>query len=453
MSMISTFADLLEAFRRKETQLLDKQAITHAPTIGRMYEGLTQTILERAFPEGLDLGVVSGFVANDRGDLSRQIDCMLVSGQGEPIPYTDDHKYHIQNVIAVIEVRKSLYAKGLDSAYSNLISVRKLQGGGLPESRLFNDAHRSILGSDPDNYDDITELPVWKFQLGLVLYIESITPVRIVLGYHGYASETNFRKAFFQHLERNQAVRHYGPSNLPSLITSGGFSLIKLNGMPYSIPVANNQAELYAAYAMPNLADNAPVGADLWPLYASYAGNPMVLLFELIWTRITYDRHVFLPDFGSDLNLEILNPLLLARALERDGEVGWYYERFVLPPGVLKRIPATAEWQPVELDEGQFTVLAVLVLMENSGVADGVDIDSPELLREFENSVYSLRDSIEYLRQVGLASLQDDKLRLLTKECKFAALSDGRVVAGDDSGGRFSKWLITHTQAVDADQV
>jgi hypothetical protein len=123
--MISTVTDLLEALRHKEVQLLDKQDITHAPTIGRMYEGLTRKILEKTFPEGLDLRVVSGFITNSRGDLSKQIDCMLVSGEGERIPYTDDYKYHIQNVIAVVEVKKNLYSSDLDSAYKNLITVLK----------------------------------------------------------------------------------------------------------------------------------------------------------------------------------------------------------------------------------------------------------------------------------------------------------------------------------------
>ena len=100
--MISIVAELLEAFRRKEAELLDKQDITHAPTIGRMYEGLTREVLERSIPTDLDLRVVSGFITNDSGELSKQIDCMLVIGEGEQIPYTDDYKYHISNVIAVI---------------------------------------------------------------------------------------------------------------------------------------------------------------------------------------------------------------------------------------------------------------------------------------------------------------------------------------------------------------
>jgi hypothetical protein len=221
--------------------------------------------------------------------------------------------------------------------------------------------------------------------------------------------------------------------------------------MPYSIPVARSQAELYAAYGMPNLAEAAPVNSDLWPLYASYASNPMVLLLELIWTRVTYDKQIFSLAFGSDLNLEILKPLLLAKAIERDGEVAWYCEPFVLPPSILNRIPSTANWQPIELNQGQFVVLARLVWRENAGITEGLDVDSPELLAEFQNSDYSLSDSIAFLQRVGLVSFEGGKLQLLTRGLKVAALPDDRVVAGEDASGRFSNWLTKYMGGFNAE--
>src|SRR3990172_12467034 len=120
--MISTVADLLDALKNQEAKLLDEQKITHAPTIGSMYEGLTKSILERALPSKLELRVVSGFITNESGRISKQIDCMLVDGIGEKIPYTDNYRYDIENVIAVIEVKKNLYSDELDSAYKNLAS-------------------------------------------------------------------------------------------------------------------------------------------------------------------------------------------------------------------------------------------------------------------------------------------------------------------------------------------
>ena len=448
--MISTIADLLDAFRQKERQLLDKQNISHPPTIGQMYEGLTRTVLERTFPEGLDLRVVSGFIINDKGESSKQIDCMLVSGEGEPVPYTNDYKYHFKDVIAVIEVKKNLYSNELDNAYQNLMSVRKLlQPNVFPENRLFNDAHRSILRTDPDVFEDIYKLPVWQFQLSLALFVESVTPIRIVLGYHGFSSEIGFRNAFINYLENNPFVRSYGAADFPNLIISGEYSLIKLNGMPYSLPV-NNQTALYAGYGMRNLAEEAPEKKDLWPLYASYAGNPMVLMLELIWTRLTYEKQISLFGFDSDLNVEILKLLLLAKAVERNGEVGWYYEHFYMPPEILDRIPMMDSWQPIELNEGEHIALTIIILMENSGVTDGVDINSSQLIREFEDSAYPLEDSVKNLYKAGLISIENGKLRLLTRECSIAVLPDGRFVAGENSSGRFSNWLEKYQKDFDS---
>ena len=42
---IITIADLLNAFSKHENERLKKKQITHRPTIGKMYEGLTAKIL------------------------------------------------------------------------------------------------------------------------------------------------------------------------------------------------------------------------------------------------------------------------------------------------------------------------------------------------------------------------------------------------------------------------
>ena len=48
--MINSIATLLRQLQAKEAAKLDEQGITHAPTIGAMYEGLTRDLLDRACP-------------------------------------------------------------------------------------------------------------------------------------------------------------------------------------------------------------------------------------------------------------------------------------------------------------------------------------------------------------------------------------------------------------------
>ena len=118
--MIKTFKDLLQDLKEKGIQEIEQYLnIGHNPTIGDMYEGLTKELMEKSIFEGLELSVVSGKIINDDGVLSRQIDCMIVVGDGEKLPYTDSYIYNINNVIAVIEVKKKLFSKELQSAHEN----------------------------------------------------------------------------------------------------------------------------------------------------------------------------------------------------------------------------------------------------------------------------------------------------------------------------------------------
>lgn len=86
--------------------------------IGDMYEGLTSELLNKSIFEGLDLRIASGKVKNNSGFLSSQIDCMLVVGDGDNIPFTNKKVYHYSQVIAVLEVKKILTKKKLSIPFS-----------------------------------------------------------------------------------------------------------------------------------------------------------------------------------------------------------------------------------------------------------------------------------------------------------------------------------------------
>jgi hypothetical protein len=98
--------------------------------------------------DGLDLRVVDGKITNASGKLSDQIDCMLVHGDGVAIPYTSSHIYPIERVLAVVEVKKTLYSSGLEDAYLNLSSVLNLQRIGEEEYRGARRAFRAIAQRD-----------------------------------------------------------------------------------------------------------------------------------------------------------------------------------------------------------------------------------------------------------------------------------------------------------------
>lgn len=71
--MITAFAQMLRELQEREATVLDGQDITHAPTIGDMYEGLTRDILDRAIPESAGVQIVDGFAVGPDGTLSPQL--------------------------------------------------------------------------------------------------------------------------------------------------------------------------------------------------------------------------------------------------------------------------------------------------------------------------------------------------------------------------------------------
>src|SRR5690606_26598097 len=122
--MINTVADLLNEFSHKEQELLKTyDIIKHPGIIGDMYEGLTKEILDKSIFEGLGLKVRAGKITSSKKELSGEIDCMLVVGDGQKIPYTDKYIYDSSKVIAVIQVKKNLYTKDIQDSFKNLKSV------------------------------------------------------------------------------------------------------------------------------------------------------------------------------------------------------------------------------------------------------------------------------------------------------------------------------------------
>lgn len=87
-SLLQTLDEMPETFRRAEVRRLDEVDIKYAPTFGEMYECLTQDVLDCAVPLGLGLKVVRGFAIDGSGGTTGQLDCLLLRGEGIPVPYT-----------------------------------------------------------------------------------------------------------------------------------------------------------------------------------------------------------------------------------------------------------------------------------------------------------------------------------------------------------------------------
>lgn len=328
--MITNAATLLQKLMAKEAEKLNSLGIRHAPTIGAMYEGLAKDILDRTIPPALGVRVVDGFIRGYDGQLSRQTDCMVVVGDGEKLPYLDAYVWPIQNVIAVAEVKKSLFGDDLRDGFQKLREIQDIQRAyvqhGEVGKRVSIDpalkAFAILTGQFPGDKDAIDALPEDLNVILHTLVMEQVSPVRVILGYDGYATESSLRFGFHKYLESNCGIRGFGVGSLPNLLICNKNSILKLNGFPY---VARKTDEW-------------------WDVLVSNSENPVRLLIELLWARLA--NH-FQAQFPSDDNLELerLAPFLSAKFQLSGPNVGWQYIYHEVAPDKLGNVPSI-QWHP-----------------------------------------------------------------------------------------------------------
>jgi hypothetical protein len=422
--MIRTLGEMLETLRRAEARRLDEVDIKHAPTIGEMYEGLTQDVLDRAIPPGLDLKVVSGFAIDGNGGTTGQLDCMLVRGEGIPVPYAaGKFQWHVKDVLAVFEVKKTLFGDDLGEAYQQLKSVSEITSAWLHKAK---GEYEFSLGASMRAYAECTgeiappanqwlQMDPARHLIFHTIMFDQIAPVRVMLGYFGYSTEGGLRRGFSSLLEKNLRIHGFGPPTLPNLIVADGATLVKLGGHPYHQPV---KADGY------------------WPILASSHINPTLLILEMIWTRISYLRPMA-ELFGEDLELELLSPFLEARPVIPDNPEqaqGWMYRETPMSAKQLAEGPDHMEWAPVELDVQQNVVLDQLC-------REDVYTTEPDLLAYLTSSGRDPETFFRSLIETNLVALDGTRLVLTTVQLAIVILPDGPTVAGENNTGRLERWV------------
>ena len=423
--MIQDVATLLKTLADAEARELAKQKITHAPTIGAMYEGLTAQILERAIPSGLDLRVERGFIAatDDYEPISGQIDCMLVHGEGRSIPFTSEYVWHVKDVVAVLEVKKKLFSKDLEDAFTHLGQIGKIYSAwDTTNPRWLNlksarKAFAEITGCVAPSHNQVKNLPISYQQIYHMLVLEQFTPIRIILGYDGFKSEYMLRKKLIEFLNRQILKKGYGVPSLPQLIVANNASLIKLNGHPYWTSLEDGK----------------------WLILGSSTENPLRLMLELIWTRLSYLLPIEDGDlFGEDLEFETISPLIWAEAAEFPNErekIGWRFGYHDLTPKQLSQRSSMQVWKPAVVDTTQFTIFRHLCDRGD------IDITEPNFASFINEEGYTIESLIESLIQTHMVALDGNMLRLITYDCTCAILPDGRFVVADNNTGRLTRWI------------
>lgn len=408
---------LLEMEKRGIGEIQSFFNIQHGPMIGEMYEGLTKELAEKALFEGLNLKVVSGKITNSAGQLSNQIDCMIVIGEGEKLPFTNEFVYNINNVIMVIEVKKNLFSKELSDGYVNLRSVAETQANNYRKlkGKAIKSAFSSIVGKPLENYESISNLDYQEQMLYHILLDEELLPIRVLFGYSGFSNEITLRSKFINFLSQHISTKDnpqtgFGPQLFPNLIIAGAYSLIKTNGMPYSAKLMN-------------------VEGFCW--LASYRRNPILLLLELLWTRLSYQYDLPSDVFGDELQNESLAPLLTINAVE--GYKGWNYTYFDLSQNRINEIDKEeSTWRPTSLSINEYVLLLKLC---NGGTVTVIDLE-----KAVGNADES-KNIIDNLSWSNLIYIENDSIKLLANNCKLLIDPQYGYMAADDSDGRLTNWL------------
>ncbi len=419
--MIKNVATLLKALIEEETRKLDEFDIKHGPTIGKMYEGLTADILNKAIPPQINLRLTSGVIHDGLGNMTGEIDCMLVEGEGEEIPYTQAYKWHIKDVIAVFEIKKNLYSKELKDSFLHLRQILDTYGSYVDcgeGSKTFDissslRAFAETTGKIAPSRAEVEKLPFEQQIIYHTLITEQISPIRIVLGYHGFKSENNLRNALIKFLGENLMSQGFGVGSFPQLIISGQYSLVKMNGHPYS----------------------APMTSDYWGFYGSSRTNPILLILEFIWTRLSR-MYGISGLWGDDLKSENFILLLSGRIKKIGAKFGWEYNYPKTDKSILSSEPADIDWEPTYVTSAQFTIFNRLCHGELER------IDDPFLIEFLEKEKINPNVFFKELTKTGLVALDGNALNLTTECCQCVILPNGKFAVAENNSGRLTNWMI-----------
>lgn len=417
--MITSLSELLEALKTKEAEVLKRHDIKHGPTIGDMYEGLTRDIVGRAIPSKLGLQVVEGFIEGLDGEKSKQADVLIVKGEGRKIPYTDKVVWPIGNVLAVFEVKKTLYGDSLADAFTKMRKVSQLHktfhtsDGYAGKDISF--AHKNFAratGFYP-KLADVNNLPDPLPQVHHITLMEHLAPVRIILGYEGYVDELALRNGIISYLEDKGPGPDSGMMSLPSLVICRNNSVLKLNGMPY----CDRQEDLNG----------------WWNVMASNAENPTRIMLEMLWTKIGTELDVTLP-MDDSLSQEKLAPFLRQKYF--DGEIGGTRQTGFMMDCIDHLPSANAEpedstWKPHDTD-----VLESVALMRaaQDGTLRCEDQGFVQFATDHGTTTASILESLIRKRVMGWTNAERTVARPIEESFVTVFTPSGKTVVSDQSG-------------------
>lgn len=423
--MIKSIAEFLEELKKNGIELIKTaEYVNHPGLIGDMYEGLTSNLLNSAIFDGLNLTIASGKVKNNSGEVSSQIDCMLVIGDGEDIPFTNKKIYHYSDVIAVLEVKKNLNKNEILDSFSKMKSIANVSSnadydGESYMMQILESAWNNLTNTQLPKRENVEKLPEYLQYVYHTLFMEAFLPLRIVFGYFGYKTEYALRNGFINMLSEKAnkgGEKGFGIGSFPSLIINGNSSLIKANGMPNAVPF--HEEDFF------------------WSIYLSSNKTPLLQLLESIWTRLSYKFGIPSKNlFDDDLEIEFLHRFIDCKFDRIGNKVGWSYNYIELTQEQLEMESPNIKWEPVELSKKEYLIVNKLFQKGELEINEEL-----ELFVKKQN--INLEEMLKHLHKARLIFYDKKRIWFSTKECVLGC-KNGKMYAGEDVHGLMTKWLLS----------
>jgi hypothetical protein len=190
------------------------------------------------------------------GSYSDQIDCMVALGEGSQIGRSDHYAYALNDIIAVVEVKKTLTPARLKDSLAGFkkIADRRLAEPFSDElaaasTRMARDAFRAAFNrASPRDEGAVLGNPYTaadNFAYATIRMAASL-PLFLVWGYSGYKSEKGFRQALFDVMFEKGKGNWETLIGRPDYIIAGDLTYTKACGMPFvTSPVLPN-SRVYA---------------------------------------------------------------------------------------------------------------------------------------------------------------------------------------------------------------
>lgn len=237
--LVREMASLIDVILKKGISEIESHHMPHMPTHGKAYEGLLRHIITQDVlsENGINLYVGEGFVRSNGSLLPKQMDIVISTKPGKEYSYSGSFYYDIENVVALIESKKTLDKFELEKCLKDSIALKNFALEALMKRDFQNKAGKLYLQSHDNIQKSISRSRREPFtNEDLLRTIEDISldcasPLYIVYGYNGYKTKEGLSSALIDLLIK-LGNNNYNISRIPNIIVNERFSTVKLSSSP-----------------------------------------------------------------------------------------------------------------------------------------------------------------------------------------------------------------------------